>query len=246
MKKYLIIILLCLLLPIGAVYAQTPEPYKVSLTRLFGYGGFGQVQGNMELSIKGDLEAVSAVQYLMDGAPMGSLLAEEPYKLRFITDDYPSGAREIGAVITLKDGTVVNAQPYKVAFLSSAEAGNATKKILIPIGIVVIGSLLVSAFLQLKTGKVTPGSYGPMGGVVCPKCGKPAPRSIFGLNLVTGKLQRCPHCGKWSIVRRASADELARAEAVLLGDAIVNEPYKQKTDGESKTEALEDTRYTDL
>jgi hypothetical protein len=31
--------------------------------------------------------------------------------------------------------------------------------------------------------------------------------------LLVGKLQRCPHCGKWAIVRRASPPELEAAEA---------------------------------
>jgi hypothetical protein len=34
-------------------------------------------------------------------------------------------------------------------------------------------------------------------------------------NLIVGKLVRCPHCGKWGILPRASSAELEAAEARL-------------------------------
>lgn len=54
--------------------------------------------------------------------------------------------------------------------------------------------------------------YGILGGAVCPKCGKPFRRSLMGLNLVLWRFQRCPHCRKWILTRRASRAELEQAE----------------------------------
>jgi hypothetical protein len=36
--------------------------------------------------------------------------------------------------------------------------------------------------------------------------------------MLTGKLERCPHCGRWSIARRARPQELEAAEARLAAE----------------------------
>ncbi len=59
----------------------------------------------------------------------------------------------------------------------------------------------------------TPGSYGPAGGAICPHCGRTFSRNLLSPNLVIGKLSRCPHCGKWSVVAAASPAALAAADA---------------------------------
>lgn len=59
------------------------------------------------------------------------------------------------------------------------------------------------------------------GAAICPKCKRPFARSFLSPNLVVGKLCRCPHCGKWSVVPRATAAELAAAEAA---DRAASEP----------------------
>ena len=53
-----------------------------------------------------------------------------------------------------------------------------------------------------------------LGGGICPKCKRPFALHIFGLNLIAGKFDRCPYCGRWSLVRRLPLEELRRAEAV--------------------------------
>jgi hypothetical protein len=56
------------------------------------------------------------------------------------------------------------------------------------------------------------GEYGPMGGVVCPRCGLPYSRPFLAPNLLLGKLVRCPHCGKIAVLRASSLAELSAAE----------------------------------
>jgi hypothetical protein len=62
------------------------------------------------------------------------------------------------------------------------------------------------------------GSYGSAGGAVCSRCGLPFSRSIMGINLLTGKLERCPHCGKWQVASAAGREALVAAEARLARD----------------------------
>ena len=65
--------------------------------------------------------------------------------------------------------------------------------------------------------------------------------------MLTGKLDRCPHCGKWSVVRRATPAELSAAEAAELAAAKAEQA---ETPGLSEEERLrqelEDSRYQDL
>jgi DNA-directed RNA polymerase subunit RPC12/RpoP len=74
---------------------------------------------------------------------------------------------------------------------------------------------------------------------VCQRCGKTFPRSILGLNVVVGKFERCPHCGKWQLTRRASPAEIELADSR-------NKP-KTETLPEAKAEKdeLEDSKFID-
>ncbi len=89
------------------------------------------------------------------------------------------------------------------------------------------------------------GRYGPAGGAICPRCGQIFARQLLSPNLVTGKLSRCPHCGKWSIVAAASPTVLAAAEAAQRGPA--GEPA-EATDAPPNPEEklrrqIEDSKY---
>ena len=61
--------------------------------------------------------------------------------------------------------------------------------------------------------------YGFAGGAVCPNCHRPVVLSLLGLKLGFGvKLVRCEFCGKWSLMHRASQNELRAAEAAELAE----------------------------
>jgi hypothetical protein len=66
----------------------------------------------------------------------------------------------------------------------------------------------------------------------------------MSLNMLTGKLTPCPHCGKWSIVRRASAAELKAAEEAEIPThtAAGFEPSEE----EKLKKDLDASRYQDL
>jgi hypothetical protein len=50
--------------------------------------------------------------------------------------------------------------------------------------------------------------------------------------MLVGRLERCPHCGKWSMVRRATPQELEAAENRLAEDegrgALVVDDEKER------------------
>jgi hypothetical protein len=63
--------------------------------------------------------------------------------------------------------------------------------------------------------------------------------------MVFGKLERCPHCGKITLVRRASQEELVQAEQRLRADSQVGIMNIQHDEEESLRRALEESRFDD-
>ncbi len=77
--------------------------------------------------------------------------------------------------------------------------------------LVVVGRRLFLLAGQKQAGEAS--GYGLSGGAVCLRCGRAFARHPLSPNLIAGKLSRCPHCGKWSIVPRATPAALIAAEA---------------------------------
>jgi hypothetical protein len=106
------------------------------------------------------------------------------------------------------------------------------------------GFTLVGALVPALMGRgkeFRSGQYGAAGGAVCPRCTFPYSRNILAPNLVVGKLQRCPHCGKWAIVPRASQSNLEAAEErwAREGTSTVEAPSEE----ERVRQMLDDSRY---
>ena len=115
-------------------------------------------------------------------------------------------------------------------FLNKEESRGAAIGIIGPmLGIVLLVMLAGAGIPALLGRKEKVGEYGILGGTVGPKCGLPFTLKFWGFNWFTGKLQRCPHCGKWSVVRHASPKALAAAEARWRGETPVNFPRKTET-----------------
>lgn len=237
------------LLGIQAVSAQAESPFSISLRRDFGYGNGTSLQGRLSLHLKGDSAQVTRVEYLMDGKSMGVLTAE-PFSLAFNTDDYPAGGHQFKARVETKYGKSYETAPISANFLTADQAQTDTKAILLPIlGITAVAILISFGAQALMTRKSKTSAvyqkvvYGALGGAVCKRCGKPFSRSILGINIVVGKLERCPHCGKWQITTRASTQTLAEAEAELEKQ-YQPAPAAQVGAQETK-DLLDDSRYTD-
>ncbi len=90
---------------------------------------------------------------------------------------------------------------------------------------------VVVVILVLQVALVSRGKGPTAGMAVCRTCGRAFPRSFFGLNLMTGKLVRCPHCGAWKILPAASPAELdvarARESSATTGVAPAATPEEE-------------------
>ncbi len=243
MKKTRFLIGLLLVVALVFVFseaqAQTESPWVLRLTRNFGYGSGSDIQGNMTLYLDGDMSSVVRVVYYMDDVVMAEV-SQEPFKLPFATGDYAPGVHKMRAEISSADGKITSAGPIVYNFLSAVESGQKTTSILIAVVGISLAAAGLSWFISSrgKGGAVATG--GMHGLAVCKQCGKVFPRSFFGMNMVVGKFERCPHCGKWQLTRRASpleiewANEDSRPEEP---DVVAEKPKKDD---------LDESRFVDM
>jgi len=243
-------LLFCTILP---VFAQQESELKLSLRKDFGYAWAGDIQGTFSMKVSGPQELVS-VEFLIDGEVIGQD-SSEPYQLQFNTGNYDLQAHTLSAIGHTSDGRTLNSNPINVNFVTSEQGWKATGTLVIPILAVVFGVMLLSFVLPwlMSRAKSTqsvplgaPRNYGVAGGAVCPKCQRPFSRNLFSPNLLVGKLDRCPHCGRWSLVRRATPVELAAAEAAELKLADEDGQIQTLSEAERLQRDLEDSRYQDL
>ena len=216
-KKWLRIVLVSavLLFPVTVFAAQDGVRLQLGLTRNFGYGGLGKIQGNFTLKISNPPEGLREVRFYVDGELLETVEAE-PFIYRFHTSEFDAGERDMYASGTLSSGTILESNHISKEFLSSDQAWGETQQIIAPllIGTAILSLLGVGIPLLVNRNKMfVLGKYGPAGGVICPRCELPFSRAVFSPNLLAGKLVRCPHCGKISILPRASNARLQEAES---------------------------------
>ena len=236
------------LLSLHLVFAQEQGDFELHLSRDFGYSsGAGKIQGTFTVSAIGTAD-LTLVSFYLDGQLMGEA-GQLPFKLRFNTDNYPLGDHTIYATGQIRDGRQLRSNEIRVEFVSSEEGWQAVMRFTAPIFALTFGAIILSfVFMFLSAGKqrsLPPGAprkYGISGGAICPKCGRPFPRHLFSTNLVTGKLERCPFCGKWNIVKAVSMVELCAAEKAELEVDRQSEIISL----EDLRKELEDSRFQDL
>lgn len=233
------------------VSCQT-STYTVRLNRDFGYGAGSNIRGTFSIHLVGEEDRVDSVTFLIDGKIL-AIVDEVPFSFQFHTDDYGFGVHNLSAEVMLKDGNIQTTQAVAYQFISPQEERKGLTTILAGVGGAVALALLVYLFVQgwLTRGKPkeralpgAPRQYGLLGGTICPKCGRPFPRHVWGMNLVVGRLDRCENCGRWVMTARATPAELQAAEWIeqemLQQDAnsVMDAPSEPKDD-------LEETKYID-
>ena len=226
--------------------------YGIRLVRNFGYGGGANIRGTFTISLTGDETQVEKVSFLIDGSSI-AVIDTPPFKFQFQTDDYGVGTHLLTAKYTLNDGTTALTSSLQYNFVSKDEESKQVTPIFFGIGGVTVIALLAVALVQgtLLKGKRKsyepgePRNYGMLGGTVCPKCGRPFPRHLWGIKLVVGRLDRCDNCGKWSMTHRASAAELAAAEAAERGEVLADQQVSAGSEKPDQKNALDDSRYMD-
>lgn len=259
MKKLLIIsttltafLLALLVSPVGA---QTGD-FGIRLRKDFGYNAGINVRGTFSIILIGDEHLVSVVEFLIDGELL-AVVEEAPYRFQFHTDSFGHDVHRLSARVFLLDGSTIETPPVQYNFLSQKAERSQLVVLFGGIGMILLLSFVIYGLVQLLLRKGKPKhvensekkpSYGALGGTICPKCKLPFPRHIWGLNLGVGKLDRCEHCGKWSITRRATLAELKAAEKTQQKktEVTVNQAEKGvETYQRTNKKTIEDTRYID-
>jgi hypothetical protein len=215
-----LLLLLSLLLPLQFTSAQdTTEVLSLKLKKDFGFAMGGRIQGSFTLFASGPAD-LHSVDFIIDDTIVFQD-DESPFEYQFHTSDFELGVHRIQAVGATIASGIVQSEELQFEFVSADQSWEAAKSVIIPlfILIVVLAVIGISATTLMDRKKgFRIGEYGTSGGAVCSRCGLPFSRHVLSLNLVFGKLERCPHCGKWGIVRRATAKELARAESRFQDD----------------------------
>jgi hypothetical protein len=229
------------------------QQLQIKLRRDWGFSsGTGKIQGTFSIRTSGP-DDLTQVTFYIDDQIIGEV-NEEPFNLRFVTDDYSTGVHQIHATGFTASAGELASNVIQVEFVSANEGWQSVGGIILPILVIVLVAIGLSVGVPLifsrgKKESLPPGAprnYGVHGGAICPKCSRPFSRHIYGLNLGTHKYDRCPYCGKWSLVRRASHQELAAAEAAEIEAAKAGEFQPEISEEEELRRDLEDSRFDDI
>jgi Zn ribbon nucleic-acid-binding protein len=233
------------------VLAQA-APLKLSVRRLRGYGGGDQIQGSFRMELI-DPPPLASVTFKVDDSVVAVVTAP-PFRTDFDTGSYALGWHDLSATGQTPDGQTLNSEVRRLEFVSPEAGWAVVRNIIIPLISVVGAAMVIGVGFQLWltfTGRRSslplgaPHKYGLLGGGVCPKCRRPFSLHWWSFNAVGGKFDRCDHCGKWSLVKRASREQLAEAEAAELAMAGSPAPVSQVTAEEKLKRLLEESRFDD-
>ena len=250
--RQLMMVILLMALSIAPVLGQGADPeLELGLRRDFGYGGFGEIQGTFSLRASGP-ENLTRVVFWIDDQKLGEVTAA-PWQLRFLTDNFAPGSHTLSATGYTGSGQELHSNEIRTRFLSSQDAGKATGRLVVTLlggifGLMALSALVSSLLFRRKTARLGPSAprdYGLAGGAVCSRCGRPFARHLWAPNMLMGKLERCPYCGKWGIVRAASLAELAAAEAAALEGIAGSDQAAPESGPDQLRRDIEDTRFQD-
>ncbi|MFC2063640.1 hypothetical protein ACFLXB_00900 [Chloroflexota bacterium] len=256
MKKKLLAIIFCALISI--VFAINVNAQKNGITikfsRDFGYSSIGtnEIQGLFSITSSSS-EKLESIIYYIDDDILGEVLTE-PYKFQFTTDDYSVGQHTIFAEGKTSVGDILRSQEITVTFVSADASRAATIKLIIPILAVTllisILAVVIPAAARKKKGSLPLGTqrnYGSAGGAVCTKCERPFERHVMSPNLLVGKLEVCPHCGKWGVYRSFPLDALRQAEKDELKRISMTSSTENNADNENEIlrKKLDESRFED-
>jgi len=189
------------------------------------------------------------VEFYIDDTKIGEATTA-PFRLQFSTDSYPTGQHKLYAIGFTFDGQELRSQEIIATFVAASEGMKSVGKIIVPILVVVVVAILLASIVPILTGRRTtalaPGALRqyPLGGAICPRCGRPFAMHIYGLNLLASRLDRCPYCGKWSLVRHQSMEALRAAERAEVEEE--KDQVLEETEEEKLKRELDDSKYQGL
>lgn len=235
------VLLLLLWLGWGTAVTTTlaqEETLTLRLSRDFGSSNGIGIRGTFSMRVTGP-EELQAVHFFIDNLQVG-VDNEAPFRLQFRTTEFPTGAHILHARGVTASGVTLESNTLTRNFMTAAENTNAILWIVVPILILTLGGRYLAGRIANRgrraEGKAT--IEGPLGGTICPNCGRPYAIHLWSPRVVTVRFDRCPHCGKWHVAHRAHPDAL---NAAL--DADANTPDEiPPTDNLSQK--LDDSRFT--
>jgi DNA-directed RNA polymerase subunit RPC12/RpoP len=231
---------------------QDQSELVLSLRRDFGYSsGTGSIQGTFSISANGPAD-LARVVFFIDDQPIGED-SEHPFSIRFSTDSYALGEHTFKAVGYTSDGRELSSNLLRREFVPADEGTKAAMRIALPIIGLVLAVTVLAGIVPLLAGRGrrldlplgAPRNYGFIGGTICPKCSRPFAMHFLRPNLLVGKLDRCPYCGRWSLVRSRPMSELRAAEAAELEMAKAGTMEPVEDAEEKARKELEDSRFVE-
>ena len=223
----------------AAAQGETAE-LRLRLRRDFGFGSGSQMQGRFSLLVE-DVDGLARVEFLIDDDLLG-VDDEAPFRLQFNTDGYEQGWHNLRAIGYTDDGRALASNTLQRQFV----AGNNSAYIVGGVVALAISLRVISYLVTRDRGGGKKRGYGIYGGAICPRCGRPFSRHWWAPNLLLGKLDRCPYCGKWHFSARATPQMLATAENFAEElDAEQNEKIAEPDAAEQLRRRLDHSRYAE-
>jgi hypothetical protein len=240
-----LLLLALLLLPVPGLAQEGDETLELTIRRDFGYGGGTRIQGRFSMRVSGP-DDLTRVEFLIDDQVVFSE-SEPPYRYNFSTGEFPAGVHTLSAIGYRQDGSTLQSRTWTFEFLTAEQARADIVKIVVPLVGVVVLFMLIGVLTPFLLGRrkrgFRPGGYGTAGGAVCTRCGLPFSRHVLSPNILLGKLERCPHCGKWMIASAASRAELEAAEERLKSDSQRGRLQPEEDEREKLERMLDESRF---
>lgn len=230
-------------LGVTAVALAQETEFTLRLSRDFGLGLGTRIEGTFSYRVSAPDNVVRVV-FLMDGEPLAED-TEPPFRHQFRTAGFTPGLHTLSAVGYTAGGQMLTSNSITREFLSAEASQRVTVVIFVPIILVLLASFLIPALLMRRSGG-DPLFTGPAGSAICAKCNKPFAMHFWAPNIVVGKYDRCPHCGKWSVARRAHPDVVRAAVAALEAHQKAEQAGALPlTDADVLRKQLDDSRFSE-
>jgi len=244
MKKTAVFLttLLIFILTAPLLAQETPE-LQLRLRRDFGTSLGGRIAGTFSVSISNPPEDVVRVQFLLDGEPMGED-DSPPFRLQFQTAMFPVGVHTLTAVGYTSNGRQYTSTAIQREFAESRELNSIVIWIVVPILLLTAVGTLAANWIANRSSTGTKVPTGILGGAICPNCGKPFAIHLWSPHILGNRLDRCPHCKKWSRVTRASHQALQEAQEAFQSPPA-SEPPPPSPPEDDLRRKLDDSRFED-
>lgn len=242
MKKKIWLLTGLIWLGITAVALAQETEFTLRLSRDFGLGLGTRIEGTFSYRVSAP-DTVVRVVFLMDGEPLAED-TEPPFRHQFRTADFAPGLHTLSAVGYTTDGQTLTSNSITREFLSPEASRRVNVLIFAPIILILLASFLIPALLMRRSGG-DPLFTGPAGSAICAQCNKPFAMHLWAPNIVVGKYDRCPHCGKWSVARRAHPDVVRAAVAALEAQQQEQAGASPVTEANALRKRLEESRFSE-